>query len=122
MRGQVSLELIVVLAIFLAVLSVWLGGVNEVEHTIQLAMGSQRASIAATKLSAAMNGVCVMGDGNAENITLSLPGSATASYNGSFVLRWNNREFVRTSYCPFSNFTAGAKLSIENRDGRITVS
>ena len=121
MRGQVSLELIVVLAIFLAALSAWLGGIKALEGTIQLAMGTQRAEIAADKLAAAMNSVCVMGEGNIEGVTLSFPGNATASYNGSFVMHWGNREFVRTSYCPFSNFTAAARLSIENRGGMLSV-
>ena len=121
MRGQVSLELIVVLAIFLAVLSVWLGGVKAVDGAVNLAMDTRRAAIAADKLSAAMNGVCVMGEGNIENVTLSFPGNATAVYNGSFVLRWEGKEFVRPCYCPFGNFTAAAGLSIENRNGTLSV-
>ena len=99
MKGQVSLEFIIVVAIFLGALSIWLGGVVDVQGAISIAMGSQQVGIAADKLSTAINSVCVMGAGNEIEIRSTISGNATIIYKDNFLMTWSNRTFERKAYC-----------------------
>lgn len=113
MKGQVSLEFIVVIAIFLAVLGVWLGGVNEVQDAISLAMGTQQANIAAEKIATAINSVCVMGAGNSIKIDVNIPGKAKFTHNGDLIMKWNKKEFEKRSYCDFESFSLEGKQKLK---------
>ena len=121
MKGQISLELIIVIAVFLAVLSMWLGGVNKATANIGLALGHQQAELAAKKLATAINSICVMGHGNKMEIEVYVPGKANITNNG---MHWNNHTFEKTIYCDFNNLTITRKqlLTIVNNRGVITIS
>ena len=124
MRGQVSLELLVVLAIFLAVLGAWMAGVVEVQAEMGRAFGAESASIAAGRLASAMDSACVMGDGNREALDIYLPDNATVGVEGNrLVLRYVEKSSERPLICRGSgSISESGTVSVENRDDVIYLS
>ncbi len=109
MKGQTSLEFMVVLAVFIAVLVFWLGGVNTANKNISEALGIQQARLATDKLSAAVNSVCVMGKGNSLDVNVAVQGNASVRYTNKLILEWNNHSFEKSVYCAFNNFELHGK-------------
>ena len=123
MRGQVSLEFMVVLAVFLAMLALWLGGVSSASHAIDAALGARQAELAAERLAYTINAVCVMGAGNSLEAEVSVPGNASAMYSDGLSLQWKNESFEETVYCGFNSLTLSGKQSLlfENTGGFISI-
>lgn len=125
MKGQVSLEALIVLAALLAALALWLGGVNSANSAVASLMGAHQARLAAGKLAAGINAVCVMGVGNALELELYVPGNATFSYDGENVsLPWGNVTFTERVHCPFEEFSVAGRraLTIENTGDGVEIS
>ncbi|MCK4328103.1 MAG: hypothetical protein KAW41_06610 [Candidatus Diapherotrites archaeon] len=121
MRGQVSLEFMVVLAVFLAALGVWLAGVGNASHAIDAALGAKQAELAAERLASTINAVCVMGDGNSLDVEVIIPGEAELTEGMS--LHWNNKTFKKLVYCGSEGLTLSGrqKLTVTNDNGFIRI-
>lgn len=125
MKGQVSLEALIVLAALLAALAVWLGAVNGANSAIASLMGAHQARLAAGKLAAGINAVCVMGYGNVIELEVYLPGNATFSHDGeNLSLPWGNVTFTERVHCPFDEFSVTGRraLTIKNTGNGVEIS
>ena len=83
MRGQASIELIVVLAVALVVLAAMVFSGNEQLRGLRASSELAKANIATTSLSSAADSVSSQGVGSREIIRIDLPESLSAS--GSFI-------------------------------------
>ena len=122
MRGQASLEMLIVVAVFLAVLGLWLGGVATAKATIESAFDLQQTRATALAISKAINTVCVMGPGNSLLLETYLPLNTTIEYDGNFTFCYGNNTIEHPSHCDFNTLKLDSgkqTLSIENNGGTI---
>ncbi|MFC2174707.1 hypothetical protein ACFLQ2_02445 [archaeon] len=119
MRGQVSLEFMVVLAVFLAAMALWLTGVNQASGAITVALGAKQSVLAAERLASTINAVCVMGSGNSLDTEAYVAGNASVIYDSALVLDTTEK----TVYCEFNDFTVSGKqeFTATNTDGFVEV-
>lgn len=119
MRGQVSLELLLVTLIALSALVIWLQGVNSVRSATLGTLNAQAEKIAADRIAGAVNAVCLMGDGNNRLVRVFFP-VETRIYFGEKLFIGNKTRSVYCEVISDSYLEGSVSLRITNKEGRIT--
>ncbi|MEW6329734.1 MAG: class III signal peptide-containing protein [Candidatus Micrarchaeota archaeon] len=115
MRAQVSLEFLILLAAFVAFLTIWVPLVFGVRQAGEDALSREYAKLALADIKNAADEVCILGKNNAREIELNLRGKWKMSVEGSEIRIDNGA----------TSFTEKTKCAMERDefelDGRETV-
>ena len=84
-RGQVSLEFLIILAAFLAFLAVWIPVLGKINSGAQQGIAVGYAKESAVRLAAALDDVCMLGQGNVRVVEMRLAGPAQVEGKGKKV-------------------------------------
>lgn len=68
MRGQLSLEFLLVFAIFLALLLVSLSAISKIREVEEQQIAKRFANLMLADIANAVDEVCILGDGNSRNV------------------------------------------------------
>ncbi|MCD4739773.1 hypothetical protein K8R43_01125 [archaeon] len=110
MKGQVSLEMLIVMLMFLAALALWLEGMSNLTNATNKNLDAHANKIAADRLASTANSLCLMGKGNQRELHLFFPKNTSILYNDSL---WIG-SFQRDTYCPVNvNFQASGSVQIK---------
>lgn len=120
MKAQVSLELLVVMLIFLGMLALWLAGTSQVRDSTEKTLDAYAMKLAADRLAGAVNSVCLMGSGNSRTLKVFFPDNTTVSFDKSLIVG----SMERHTYCQVdTGFDVSGSCSIiaENHGGTVTL-
>jgi len=84
-RAQVSLELLVLVAAFLAFLAAWLPVLGGIKEGAERGIAVSLARDSAARLAGALDDVCMLGEGNARVVEVRLAGGARVEGRGKKV-------------------------------------
>ncbi|MDO8339029.1 MAG: class III signal peptide-containing protein [Candidatus Burarchaeum sp.] len=84
-RAQVSLEFLIILAAFLAFLAVWIPVLGKINDGAQQGIATGYAKESAARLAAALDDVCMLGEGNVRLVEMRLAGPARVEGKGKKV-------------------------------------
>ena len=120
MRGQLSLEFLIVFAVFLAVLLLAVTAISKISYEEERTMERAFGKLALSDISSAANNACVLGDGNVrivkmpDNvISFSFSGNEISAACGNWTGTWG----VKCEVSGNDLRTAGGNVTIENRAG-----
>lgn len=91
MRGQVSLELLMVLAVFLLLLIFALGALNKIELAESNALNQRYAALAFSDISKTAETVCILGDGNRQTVEVGISDFSLTGSNKELQMDWNSQ-------------------------------
>lgn len=83
MRGQVSLELLVVLAAFFAFLVLWLPVTQGARNALEFGIAAKQARLALSELKSAAEEVRILGEGSTKAVRFTLSSDALLSYDAA---------------------------------------
>ena len=95
LRGQVSLEYMLVMFLLLSVLAVWLAGVVKLSSSVSEVFKSNARRIVVDRLAGAINTVCLEGPGNTVELTVFIPQNTSVSFRDGL----NVNGLTRQVYC-----------------------
>ena len=123
-KGQLSLEFLLIFAIFLSVLGVFLFSFSKVRSQTEYALEEILVSKLANDLSYSINSVCILGDGNVREIEHSaVPGMVISCNETTISLHLANiSEFNELNCKTVCTQASGKNIKIENRNGTVFVS
>ena len=100
-RGQVSLEYLVLLAAFIAFLAVWVPIITSITTKTDAAIEDEYASLALGDAAAAVNNACLLGKDSTEKAEVKLVGEWTLSCDsGKLELANSVKSFKKDLECP----------------------
>ncbi len=123
-KAQVSLEFLVLLAAFLAFLTVWLSLILKVEGGIEKSLEFSRLEAAASDIREAADAVCLMGPGSSNAMKVS--GNAKLTLSGKeMALEMGGRAVKEVLRCESSGksiaIAGPSELVLENLEGKIKI-
>lgn len=122
MKGQLSLEYMVLALAALAMLSASVLTLSAVKRSAEGASGSLRFESDATALSNAMGEVCALGGGNGREVRLSAPLRLEARSTGQgWAVRLSSGDgsIVRESLCLVPEGEVSGKVYVKNEKGEV---
>jgi hypothetical protein len=123
MRGQASLEFLILFAVFLSILIIAIGAITRIEKLGRDGIGKRSAELLANDISNAINNACILGDGNRRTVESRMEFSLSSEGNG-ILLRAGNAEIKRSTMC--EAVVEGNQFSgtvwVENRGGEVHIS
>jgi len=122
MKGQISLEFLIVLAIFLAMLVVSITALMYVKDVGEAQMEEQRARLAAQEIANTINNICVLGNGNSRSIETGLGGFTLEHSGEALRLKYKEISVAEEVLCGFIGGSFSNKITISCCDGgKVTV-
>ena len=123
-RAQVSLEFLVLLAAFLAFLSVWLSLILKVEGGIERSLEFSRLEAAASDIREAADAVCLMGPGSSKSVPVG--GDSEVTFSRKQLELEANKRVVREalrceSFGESIEIAGTGELVLENAGGVIKI-
>jgi len=126
MRGQLSLEYLLLFAIFLAALAILVSAALGTNNTAKSTVNGLLLQKTVLDISNTVDDICVLGEGNVRQIHVSLIGTATLSASGKeLVIRFGNASFSKTVQCALWDSTLlvnDTVLSIRSNGSKISIS
>ena len=122
--GQISLEFLLIFAIFLSVLGVFLFSFSKMRNQTESALEGVLLSKIANDISYGINSVCILGDGNAREVNIGTTPEIQFSCNETALsMRSMGDVEVREADCKIACAgKIGSKIKIENRNGTVIIS
>jgi hypothetical protein len=124
MRGQLTLEYLLLATAALLMLSVSVLSFSALRGSAVAASGALRFEADATSLSNAMDEVCALGDGNGREVRLSVPlemESAEAPYGWAVSFSYGGYSLARESLCEVAPGGLSGTVYVENEKGGIKI-
>lgn len=125
LRGQVTLEYILVSLVILSLLSISVFSLMKIKDGSDNMVKIMQFKSDALSVYNAAADVCALGKGNSRVVSISTPMTVSFEANGKLlVFGYNGNEIVKTLECPLPTLTqdlATGKLTIENLDGEIEI-
>ena len=122
MKAQLSLEFLIVFAVFLAVLLLAITAISKISYAEERAKEKAFGELALSDLSSAANNACILGDGNVRvvkmpdnEISFSFSGNEISASCGNWTGTWG----VKCEVSGEPVRTAGGNVTIENRAGTL---
>jgi uncharacterized protein (UPF0333 family) len=123
MRGQVSLEFLILFGLFLSMLVIAFGAITRIGKMGEREIEKRSAELLADDISNAVNNVCILGDGNREEIESGTGFSISPQENG-FLLKVGNAEIRKSAVCEVivDGDAFSGRINVENKDGKVRIS
>ncbi|MEM4133603.1 MAG: class III signal peptide-containing protein [Candidatus Micrarchaeia archaeon] len=126
-KGQLSIEFLLIFAIFLSILSLFLLNFIKVNNKFQIEINKILLSKYSNDLENSINSLCILGDGNERMIYLYFPEEVKISINkNEITLSSNieNKSFFSKCNIDMSGDIAVKKgiIKIESKNGKIILS
>jgi uncharacterized protein (UPF0333 family) len=125
MRGQLSLELLLLFAIFLAALAMLSMAAFSTSNSAKSTVNSLLSQKALTDISNIANDLCVLGEGNRRQLHISLTENASLLTSGQNITIFYNKDaFSKTVACEVSDAELIVKdtvLNIEKNGSKIRI-
>lgn len=123
MKGQVSLEFLILFGLFLSMLAIAFGAITRIEKMGNEEISARSAELLADDLSNAVDNVCVLGDGNGRTVQTTLKFSVVPEEKG-FFLKVGSNEIRRSALCEIivEGDSFSGNVSVENKDGKVHIS
>ncbi len=124
MKGQLSLEYLLLATAALSMLALSALALSEIRKSADAGFGSMRFRMDASALSASISEVCSLGDGNGRELSLGGPVAVESVRAGE---RWAVRlsdgasSLVRESACEARGGENEGLIYVENEKGAVTV-
>jgi hypothetical protein len=122
MKAQLSLEFLIVFAVFLAVLLLAVTAIGKISRAGDAAQAKAFCQLALSDIVSSANEACVLGDGNvrvagmpAQEVALSFSGREISATCGS----WSGSETIKCDVSGEAMRTVGGNVTIENRGGTL---
>ncbi len=120
MKAQLSLEFLMVFAVFLAVLLLAVGAISKISYVEERAKEKAFGELALSDMSSAANSACVLGNGNVR--VVKMPDNAISfSFSGNEISascgNWSGITGIECEVSGGLLRTAGGNVTIENRAG-----
>ena len=112
MKGQISLEFLIVLAIFLAMLAVSITALVNVKDVGEAQMEEQRARMAAQEIANTINNICILGNGNSRSIETGLNNFTLEYLDTALRLTYEDISAAEEVLCPFDDGEFSNKITI----------
>lgn len=121
-RAQISLEALLLFALFLSILSVALFTSSKISGMAQGRVDEALSRQAFNEFSSKASSACALGNGNSR--AFSANSQATLDYRqGGIAFTMLGRSYILPLACPvFIEKAESGKFKIENKEGRITIS
>lgn len=118
MKGQISLELLIIFSVFLVVLSFSLYTLTEMNKRNTEAYNSMRLKLMFEDIADAVENICILGDGNIRRI--ELPVEVTVEFQDSVMtLHSSGKEYERYVPCIIKQKNINGTILIKNSRGII---
>jgi hypothetical protein len=124
MKGQASLEYLMLSVVGLALVSFSLFSLSEIKSAMDKSLDVSRFRDSAITLQNLISEVCAAGSGNSREAYLPVPVSVeTEDSNQGLLVRYSygNNSIVRETHCEVDAQKPEGKIIVENKDGRITL-
>ncbi len=124
MKGQLSLEYLLLAMAALSMLALSALALSEIKKSADTGFGSMRFRMDASALAASISEVCALGDGNGRELRLGGPvavESAKTDEGWAFRLSDGASSVVRESACEARGGRNGGLVYVENEKGAVTV-
>lgn len=123
MRGQVSLEFLILFGLFLSMLVIAFGAITRIGKMGEQEIEKKSAELLADDISNAVNNVCILGDGNREEIETRAEFSISPEGNG-LLLKVGNTEIRKSAVCEVivDGDAFSGSVKVENKDGKVRIS
>ncbi|VVB73545.1 Uncharacterised protein [uncultured archaeon] len=125
LRGQLSLELLLLFAIFLAALAMLSAAAFNTNNSAKSTVNGLLAQKAVSDIANVANDICVLGSGNKRQLHLSLADASLLSVSGqNITISYNNDAFSKAISCGASATSFPVKdnvLSIEKNGSTVSI-
>jgi len=123
-KGQMSLEFLLIFAIFLSVLSVFLASLSKVKSDTEASLDQILLNRLGNDLVYSINSICILGDGNKREIESAfISGTAMSCAGNKFSVSLKNSTLYYELNCDaVCDYNGGDKIKLENRNGTVHVS
>jgi uncharacterized protein (UPF0333 family) len=125
MRGQLSLEFLLLFAIFLAALAILSIAAFNTNNSAKSTVNGLLSQKALSDISNIANDLCVLGEGNGRQLRLSFAENVSLLASGrNITITYNNDVFSRTVTCEVSDTELIVKdtvLNIEKNGSKIRI-
>ncbi|MFH7835342.1 MAG: class III signal peptide-containing protein [Candidatus Aenigmatarchaeota archaeon] len=125
-RGQLSIEFLLIFAIFLSILSLFLMNFIKINNKFQIEINKILLSKYSNDLENSINSLCILGDGNERILYLYFPEEVKISANKNELILSSNLEnksfFSKCTIDITSEITIKKGfIKIESKNGKITL-
>lgn len=125
MRGQASIEFLVVAAAVLAILGMWVTVANAVNHDLNTAFEMQVARISTNRLVNGIRAVWLMGSGNSQLIEVFFLSNTSIVINQDMAISTDSFNYSHTlpitTNSSYFSISGKSALQIYNDNGVVTV-
>lgn len=124
MRGQLSLESLLLFLIFLSLLGVSLAASSRIGSAAQARLSYEKAASDFRLLSEKTDSACALGNGNVRQLELSGPPAAISAEAGELTFSAGGFSAQHSCPCNISVLRGepAASFSIENKGGQLEIS
>jgi hypothetical protein len=122
MKGQASLEYLMLGVVGVALLSFSLFSLSEIKSSMDKNLALSRFRDSAISLHNSISEVCALGSGNLRAVSLSAPVSAeTENSESGLLIRYSGggNSIVKEIRCEVDQEKTEGKITVENRNGKI---
>ncbi|MCD6227435.1 hypothetical protein J7J90_02995 [Candidatus Micrarchaeota archaeon] len=123
MKAQISLELLIVFAVFLTVIIFSLSMLNTMNKNNTMLYNTMKVRMTAEDIGDAAENVCILGNGNIRKVYV--PFKVNVSYNGSHIMIGRqDREYFKYLPCQLENSPmtdVEGIILIKNVNGKINI-
>lgn len=124
MKGQLSLEYLLLAMAALSMLALSALALSEIKKSADAGLGAMRFRMDASALAVSISEVCSLGDGNGRELRLGGPVAVESEKAGEgWVVRLSGggSSVVRESACEALGGNGGGLVYVENEKGAVTV-
>ncbi|MCC7552205.1 hypothetical protein KO317_00890 [Candidatus Micrarchaeota archaeon] len=123
MKGQVSIEFLIVFVIFFSILIISIVSLINVKNKGDQSLEEQRTRLAAEEIANTINNICILGNGNSRNLYVNINNySLEMPTDRTLRLKYKNISVAKEVNCIFNEGIYSNSLIISCCDqGKITI-